>query len=101
MAYDPSNPVLDELKQLNQRMDMVVQLLQQQRPGANTDHVTTKEAATLLKCSCGTVRRWLREGKLTSVKLNDGVTQDRHLIPRLSVAKLLNNQTHYTKGKRI
>jgi len=52
-------------------------------------HCTVSEAARLLCRSKATIRRWIAEQRLTAVKLGEGKQNDRLMIERKSVEKIL------------
>lgn len=61
------------------------------------EYLTISEVAEKLRKHPGTVRRWISEHRLKAKKLNNGVRQDRYLVHRDEVTRLLTVR----KGGRI
>lgn len=58
--------------------------------------VKVKEASKIFGCSGVTIRRWIKAGLLDSVKLNQGY----HLIPKSSIAKMLEKSSRHLNLER-
>ncbi len=78
-------PKLDEWLKEDQAAQRATK--ERAKPTPNSEHVTVREAAELLRCSDKTVRRYVALGKLTATRADGG--SSRLLIKRRSIELLL------------
>lgn len=81
------NLFMEELQRQNVMLYKIYDLVKKQ--GLSTAYITVQEAAKLVKKKPTTVRRWISEGKIPAVKLNNGSQQDHYLIKRKSIEQLM------------
>jgi len=57
--------------------------------GRHKDHYRVDEIAEMTGRSAYTVRRWIAEGKLQAIRLQDGGPRGRLLVPRAELERLI------------
>lgn len=86
-----ADPLLNETKIQTQLLQKIYTLLSKEKvENKASEHVNTTEAAAMLKCSAHTIRRWLKNNRLTGIKRGSS-TKHRYLIPRAAIEKMLND----------
>jgi excisionase family DNA binding protein len=77
--------VVRKLPSLDARLIELRELLVSRRK----DHFVVEEIAELTGRSAYTVRRWISEGKLRAIRLQDGGPRGRLLIPRSELERIV------------
>ena len=56
---------------------------------SGVEFISVTEASEILDCSKTTIRRWIEEGKLSSLKNGDNWIGSHHRIPKTEIDEIL------------
>jgi len=81
--------VLSELRALRERFESGFSELRERLSKRTKSHLTVDEVAELTGRTPYTIRRWIKEGRLTAQRIKDGCPKGRLLIAREQLDALI------------